>query len=257
MQIVSRPFFVEEKWPQVLIYMYMRGIILAGGTGTRLEPLTKVTNKHLLPVYDRPMIDWAIGHLEEIGIKDIGIVISEPHDEAVKRYLGSQYTYLHQGKATGIGRAALSARSFIGDSPFVVHLGDQVYTESLKEHYDAWIKNDSQIHIILRWYEHANRHTVVFVEEGRVVSLIEKPQQPNEGYVMVGMSFYKPDIFEVLEDLSPGYAGEYQLSDAISLALKRKFSVTYSILSGEWVDAGTPDNLLQAAVLMHRTFLIR
>lgn len=228
----------------------MKAIILAGGTGTRLDPLTKIINKHLLPVYDRPMIDWAILHLKEIGISNIGIVVSKPHDEQVKNYLGHTYTYIHQGEAEGIAQAVKSAKNFIGDSNFLVHLGDQVYTESLKLYYDAWVKNDSQVHIILRWYEHANHHTVVFIEGGKIKSLVEKPQQPNEGYVMVGMSFYKPRIFEILKNLKPGYKGEYQLSDALAVALEKGFTVTYSILEGEWVDAGTPDNLLLASELM-------
>lgn len=224
-----------------------KGIVLAGGTGSRLYPLTKISNKHLLPVYDRPMIDWAILHLREIGITDIGIVISKPHDEQVKNYLGKKFTYIHQGTAKGIGQAVLSVKNFIGNSNFIVHLGDQIYTESLLRHYKEWQNKQSDIHIILKRFKYAYKHTVVTLGENGITSIREKPKEKKEGYVMTGINFYTPKIFPVLEKLKKGKNGEYQLSDAIECARRQNFNISYSFLGGEWVDAGTPDNLLLAS----------
>ncbi|OHA51286.1 MAG: hypothetical protein A3A97_02415 [Candidatus Terrybacteria bacterium RIFCSPLOWO2_01_FULL_40_23] len=235
--------------------MTLKGLILAGGKGTRLHPCTDITNKHLLPVWDRPMIDWALMHLADLDITDparIGIVIGDHFGDTIRNYLGPKYQYIEQGPADGIGNAVRIAHSFIQDSPFVVHLGDQIYTESLLRHYQEWQKQDTDIHVMLRWYEHANRHTVVSIKDDRITGLVEKPKEPEEGFVMVGISFYKSKIFSVLQDLNPGHNSEYQLSDAITLALKRGLSISYSILEEEWVDAGTPENLLYASHMIKK-----
>ena len=228
----------------------MRGLILAGGTGSRLSPLTITTNKHMLPVYDRPMIDWGIFHLHEIGIQDIGIVISKPHDEQIKSYLGPKYTYIHQGDAQGIGQAVLAAKDFIGNEDFVVHLGDQIYTDSLRKYMEAFYKLNSDIYIILKQSPTANQHTMIFLDNDKIVDIKEKPATPEAGYVMTGMSFYKPTIFSTLLNLKPGHKGEYQLSDAIRDAWNGGRTVDYGILNGDWVDAGTPDNLMEASKIM-------
>ena len=228
----------------------MKGIILTGGNATRWGSVSKIINKHLLPVYDTPQVDFRINKLNEIGISDIGIILGGPHAEQVRSYLGEGYTYIWQGEAAGIAQAISLAKNFVGKDKFIVHLGDQYYESTLVKMRTFPIK-DEDIRILLKWDRYANRHGVVTIGAAgkEIKSIIEKPKYPEEGFVMVGVYGFSPKIFDIIDDLKPSPRGEYEISDAVWLAIKSGLKVSVDFLDGIWIDVGTPENLLKASMV--------
>lgn len=226
----------------------MKGLILAGGSGTRLQPMTKYVNKHLLPIYDVPQIDNCINKLKECGIKDIGVILGGEHAVQIAHYLGDDYDYIWQGKPTGLAKAVQRARPWVGESNFVVHLGDQYLEAPIKPYMERFNKSGNDIGLLLKYDKKANRHSVVTVVGDKITNIVEKPSEPEDGLVMVGVYFFKPTIFKVIEDLKPSARGEYELSDAVFKAYKEGRKVGFEVLEGFWMDTGTKDNILKASM---------
>jgi glucose-1-phosphate thymidylyltransferase len=227
----------------------MKGLILTGGNATRWKNVSKIINKHLLPVYDVPQVDNCIAKLKGIGIHDIGIVLGGSHAEQVKDYLGDEYTYIWQGEPKGIAQAVMVAKDFIGNDKVIVHLGDQYYESNLAKFKLDFDNPKEDVRILLKWDKHANRHSVVTVEGNKITKIVEKPESPEEGYVMVGVYGFSPKIFEILDKLKPSVRGEYELSDTVWLAIQKGLNIGFDILEGIWIDVGTPENLLRASMV--------
>lgn len=228
----------------------MKGVILAGGNATRWGKVGNLFNKHMIPVYDQPQVDLCLKKFREAGIEDIAIILGGKHPEQVRDYLGREdFTYIYQGEPKGIGHAVLLTKDFVGDDNVIIHLGDQYYEASIKDFVENLENTDTDISLLLKWDKHANRHSVVTVTNNKVVGIVEKPEEPEDGYVMVGVYGFSPKIFPILEQLKPSTRGEYELSDAVWLGIKSGLNYNYEILSGIWIDVGTPENLLKASIV--------
>jgi glucose-1-phosphate thymidylyltransferase len=232
----------------------MKGVILAGGTGIRLYPLTKVTNKHLLPVYDKPMIFYPIQTLVDAGIKEIMIVSGRGHAGHFLELLGSgadlgvKFTYEIQEEAGGIAQALYLARDFADNESVAVILGDNIFQDKACE----VVKNfNSGGHIFLKMVPNAQRFGVAEVDEDKrkVIGIEEKPKNPKSNYAVTGLYIYDKDVFSIIETLKPSGRGELEITDVNNYYIRRG-DMKYSILDGYWSDAGTFDSLLKAGNLV-------
>ncbi len=232
----------------------MKGVILAGGTGSRLYPLTKVTNKHLLPVYDKPMIYYPIQTLIDAGIKEIMIVSGRGHAGHFLELLGSgvdlgvRFTYEIQEEAGGIAQALYLARDFVDKSNVTVILGDNIFQDKA---YDIIQRFNSGAHIFLKMVSDAQRFGVAEVDEDRmkVIGIEEKPKNPKSNYAVTGLYIYDEYVFKIIETLKPSSRGELEITDVNNYYIQRG-DMGYSILKGYWSDAGTFDSLLKAGNLV-------
>lgn len=226
----------------------MRGVILAGGTGSRLFPLTKVTNKHLLPVGRYPMIFHPLYRLKQAGIDDILIVTGVEHMGAVIGLLGSgrtfgvRLTYRVQDEPDGIAQALYLARDFVRDERCVVILGDNIFEDSIESHVKAYLAQPSGARILLKEVPDPHRFGVAEVRDGRVVSIEEKPLKPKSNLCVTGVYMYDSDVFDIISTLKPSARGELEITD-VNNAYIRRGDLSYSILTGWWTDAGTFESL--------------
>ena len=231
----------------------MKGVILAGGTGSRLMPLTAATNKHLLPVYDKPMIFYPIEMLKSAGIKDILIITGTHHAGAIFATLGSgkdfgvRFTYRVQDEAGGIPQAIGLAEGFVGEEKFVSINGDNIIFESLKPFVDQFEKGDEEARIMLYegTLEEAKKSGVAVMEGDKVVRLEEKPAQPPSNLISIGIYMYTPSVFDIIRPLKPSQRGETEITHVNSEYIKRG-TLKASKLKGKWLDAGDFEDLLHA-----------
>ena len=228
----------------------MKGVILAGGTGSRLFPLTKITNKHLLPVYDKPMICYPLGTLIDAGIHDILIVSGRGHVGHFLELLGSgselgvRLSYEIQEGAGGIAQALGLAERFAGNDAMTVILGDNIFEDSVKEAVRSF---RSGARIFLKEVPDAKRFGVAEISGDHIISIEEKPGDPKTNLAVTGLYIYDPDVFRIVRGLKPSGRGELEITD-VNNAYIRKNAMTFSILPGFWSDAGTFDSLLRAGV---------
>lgn len=232
----------------------MKGIILAGGTGSRLFPLTKVTNKHLLPVARKPMIYHPISKLVEIGIEEILIVTGVDHMGDIVNLLGSgkefgcRFTYKVQDEAGGIAQALGLAENFAADDQIAVILGDNIFEDNLKPFADEFVKQKNGARVLLKEVSDPERFGVVEIKDGKVLSIEEKPKKPKSKFVVTGVYFYDNEVFGVVKSLKPSARGELEISDVNRHYMKNS-KLSYDILSGWWTDAGTFESLEKATLL--------
>jgi glucose-1-phosphate thymidylyltransferase len=232
----------------------MKGIILAGGTGSRLHPLTKVTNKHLLPVYDKPMIYYPLHTLINAGITEIMIVSGRGHAGHFLELLGSgtefgiTLTYEIQEKAGGIAQALGLAESWADDDTVAVILGDNIFQDDVKRDVTSFNEGAK---IFLKEVPDAHRFGVAELAGHQVISIEEKPKQPKSKYAVTGLYLYDSGVFSVIRTLIPSGRGELEITD-VNNAYLRNGTMQYSILTGYWSDAGTFDSLLRASVLVQK-----
>ena len=233
--------------------MALRGVILAGGTGSRLFPLTKVCNKHLLPVYNKPMIYYPIEMLKSAGIKDILIITGTYHAGEIFAHLGSgkdfgvKFTYRVQDEAGGIPSAISLAEDFAGDDKFVSINGDNIVFESLKPFAEEFLRNREEMQILLYRgaMEEAKKSGVAVVEGNKVVKVIEKPSEPPSNNIIAGIYFLSPNVFDVIRKLRPSKRGETEITDVQRHYLEKN-SLRAEFLKGKWLDAGDFEDLLHA-----------
>lgn len=223
----------------------MKGVILAGGTGSRLFPLTKVTNKHLLPVGDKPMIYHPIEKLTEVGIEEILIVTGTDHMGDVVNLLGSgkdfgcRFTYKVQDEAGGIAQALGLAENFAGDEPVVVILGDNIFEKSLQKAVKNYDGTGAQI--LIQEVPDPKRYGVADLDNGKVISIEEKPANPKTNYAVTGIYFFDAKVYECIKTLKPSGRGELEITDVNNFYI-HKGEMKSSILEGWWTDAGTPES---------------
>ncbi|OYD09563.1 sugar phosphate nucleotidyltransferase [Paludifilum halophilum] len=229
----------------------MKGVILAGGTGSRLYPLTKVTNKHLLPVGRYPMIYHPISKMVECGIRDILIVTGVEHMGDVVRLLGSgnefhaRFSYQVQDQPGGIAQALQMASSFAGKEPILVILGDNVFEDSLIPFVRSFEKQKKGAKLLLKEVDHPERFGVAEIEGDRIIGIEEKPKEPKSSYCVTGIYLYDSQVFSFIRQLSPSARGELEITDVNNLYIQNSI-LTYDRLQGWWSDAGTPSSLLRA-----------
>jgi glucose-1-phosphate thymidylyltransferase len=234
----------------------MKGVILAGGLGTRLSPLTKVTNKHLLPVYDRPMIYYPIKCLVNAGITDIQIVTGGNFAGHFLQLLGNgndfglkdvNYTY-QQGEG-GIADALKLTEHFVDGDQVVVVLGDNIIEGNIKKAVDEFRAQRSGAKILLKEVHDPQRFGVAEVENGKVKSIVEKPKQPKSNLAVIGIYMYDARVFDIARTLKPSARGELEITD-VNNAYLAEGQLTAEVLDGWWTDAGTFESLLRASNLI-------
>lgn len=245
----------------------MRGVILAGGSGSRLSPLTDPTNKHLLPVARKPMIYHPIERLVASGIEDILVVTGPGHMGDIVRCLGSggafgcHFTYRVQDAAGGIAQALGLAQDFCRDDLMCVILGDNMFTGSLVDHVKAFDLQGAGAKVLLKENTELHRFGVAAVDGfGNVVNIVEKPTkeeileiranfQEAKFYVITGIYFYDPSVFDIISKLTPSARGELEISD-VNRAYLSSGDLTHAVLYGGWTDAGTHESLYAANLMM-------
>jgi glucose-1-phosphate thymidylyltransferase len=234
----------------------MKGVILAGGLGTRLHPLTKVTNKHLLPVYDRPMIYYPLESLVKSGITEILIVTGGNKAGDFLQLLGNgaevglkHLNYTYQKGEGGIAEALSLAEHWVGQDSICVILGDNLFERSIEPHVRAFEQQKSGARILLKEVDDPERFGVAVLTGDKVVSIEEKPKKPKSNLAVVGVYFYDAHVFEIIKTLEPSGRGELEITD-VNNAYIREGTLRASRLEGWWTDAGTHPSLLRASNLV-------
>jgi len=235
----------------------MKGVVLAGGHGTRLRPLTYITNKHLLPVYDRPLIEYGLETLCLSKVQNICVILGGAKPEDVPRYLGNGYKYgvtLHyswQGEPKGIAHAVLCSKDFVGDSCFVVYLADNIFPDGIADFVEGFEESGCDAKVLLTEVAHPELYGVAEIKDGRLISLEEKPKKPKSSFIITGVYCFRPSVFEIIEQLKPSWRGELEITEAIhKMVVSPQHRVGYDVLEGKWFDCGTFDNMLDAALYM-------
>lgn len=229
----------------------MKGVVLAGGTGSRLFPLTKVTNKHLLPVGRFPMILHPVAKMVKCGIRDILVVSGSDHIGDVVRLMGSgaeygaRFTYKVQDRPGGIAEALLLASEFGKGELLLVILGDNIFENDLAPYVQAFQEQGSGAKILLKRVKNPERFGVAEVEGERIVGIVEKPAQPKSDLAVTGIYLYDQQVFSYIEELKPSARGELEITDVNNRYI-RDSVLTFDILDGWWSDAGTHPSLLRA-----------
>jgi len=233
----------------------MKGVILAGGTGSRLYPLTKVTNKHLLPVARKPMIYHPIEKLREAGIDEILIVTGVDHMGDVVTLLGSgkefgcRFTYKVQDEAGGIAQALGLAEHFAGGEKMIAILGDNIFEDKLSKYAGKFAEQTKGAKIILKEVKDPNRFGVAEIKGDRIIGIEEKPKRPKSSYAVTGIYMYDATVFEVIRKLKPSARGELEITDVNNEYIKNG-ELTFDVFDGWWTDAGTFETLELATLLV-------
>jgi glucose-1-phosphate thymidylyltransferase len=237
----------------------MKGIVLAGGTGSRLLPLTKITNKHLLPIFDKPMIYYPIETLVEAGIQDLMIVTGGRNAGDFLRLLGNgkefglkHINYGYQEGEGGIAEALALAEHFAERSKICVILGDNIIEKSIKHAVEDFKKQERGAKVLLKQVSDAERFGVAEVDGKRIISIEEKPKKPKSNYAVTGIYMYDATVFDKTRTLKPSARGELEITD-VNNAYIREGTMTFDHLDGWWTDAGTFDSLIRAANLVRDT----
>ncbi|AIQ20833.1 MULTISPECIES: sugar phosphate nucleotidyltransferase [unclassified Paenibacillus] len=229
----------------------MKGIILAGGTGSRLYPLTKVTNKHLLPVGKYPMIFHSVYKLKQADVKDILIVTGKEHMGDVVNLLGSgremgvTFTYKVQDEAGGIAQALDLAEQFVGQDQMIVILGDNVFEDDIAPFVDNFREQKAGAKILIQEVIDPSRFGVPELEGDRIVSIEEKPATPKSNYAVTGIYMFDSEVFKIIKTISPSARGELEITDVNNAYINRG-ELTFDVLQGWWTDAGTHVSLAKA-----------
>src|ERR1700756_184028 len=238
---------------------YMKGVVLAGGTGSRLNPLTRVTNKHLLPVYDKPMVTYPIQTLVNAGIHEILLVTGGKNAGEFLRLLGNgrdfglkHLNYTYQEGEGGIAEALGLAEYFASGEPICVVLGDNIIENDICQAVENFKKQKEGAKILLKEVEDADRFGVAEIRGDRVIGIEEKPKKPKSNYAVVGIYLYDSTVFQKIRRLKPSGRGELEITDVNNFYIDEG-KLTYEILDGWWTDAGTFESLLRANNLVAET----
>ncbi len=236
----------------------IKGVILCGGLGKRLEPLTRITNKHLLPVYNKPMVYYPIQTLVDAGIKDIMIVTGGNNAGDFLRLIGNgqefglrHINYTYQRGEGGIAEALSLTEHFVDRSKVVVILGDNLIGGSIKRYVDKFRLQDQGARVLVKKVSDPERFGVAEIKDGKIISIEEKPKTPKSNFVITGIYMYDETVFDIVRTLKPSGRGEMEITDVNNAYLKTG-KLYYDILSGWWTDCGLPETLYRAATLARK-----
>jgi len=237
----------------------MKGVVLAGGTGSRLNPLTRVTNKHLLPIYDKPMVYYPIQTLVNAGIEEILLVTGGKNAGDFLRLLGNgrdfglkHINYTYQEGEGGIAQALGLAEYFAGNDPICVILGDNIIEGNICQAVENFKKQDGGAKILLKEVTDAQRFGVAELRGNHVVGIEEKPKNPKSNFAVIGIYLYDSSVFQKIRRLKPSGRGELEITD-VNNFYGQENKLTYEVLDGWWTDAGTFESLLRANQLVAET----
>lgn len=231
----------------------MKGVILAGGTGSRLRPITHTGPKQLVPIANKPVLEYALDDLVEAGVDEIGIILGDKGRNEIQEYFGDgsefgvDITYIVQGEPLGLAHAVGCARDFVGDDSFVVYLGDDMMREGIEDLVADFDPKSYAAGIGLQEVDEPSRYGVVGRDEtGDVTELVEKPENPPSNLALIGIYVFTPEIFEQIEELEPSWRGELEITEAIQGLLDEGRRVQSHVVHGWWKDTGKPGDVLHA-----------
>lgn len=236
----------------------MKGVVLAGGSGTRFLPVTAAVNKHLLDIYDRPMLFYPLSSLSRAGIKEIAVVTAgDPHlyQKAVSSssiFDEVEITFIPQSHPGGIAHALFQTKEFVGDAPVVTMLGDNIFQANLDSYINNFRLQEQGARVLIKQIRNpvlGSQYAVASFEEGHLCSIVEKPDNPATDLVVTGCYMYDNQVFDVIESLGPSARGEYEITDVNEWYLARGL-LHHDVVDGWWIDAGTPASKLKAALLI-------
>ncbi len=235
----------------------MKGVILHGGHGTRLRPLTHTGPKQLIPVANKPISQYVLEDLKNVGVKDVAFIIGGVMPEKVRDYYGDgskfgvKIRYVEQDRPGGIAHAVGLTESFVGNSPFIVYLGDNLLKGGIQGIAKEFEKKKFDAMVLLSKVEHPQQFGVAeFNKHGKLVRLVEKPKEPPSNFALTGIYFFTPLIFKMIKKLKPSWRGELEITEAIQMLLEEGYSVGYRIVEGWWKDTGTVEDILEANILV-------
>lgn len=230
----------------------MKAVILCAGLGTRLRPLTFSTAKHLIPVANKPVLFFGIESLVEVGVRQIGIVVSRESRGPIQNAVddgsrwGVEVTYIEQVHPRGLAHACACAEEFVGGEPFIMYLGDNLLPDGLREPVALFQRSGANSVVLLKPVDDPSRFGIAEVEGDRIVRLVEKPKQPRSNLAIVGGYLFDHNIFDSIRRIQPSWRGEYEITDAIQDLIDRGFTVLPYIVPGWWKDTGKPEDILDA-----------
>jgi glucose-1-phosphate thymidylyltransferase len=234
----------------------MKGVVLAGGLGTRLRPLTSITNKHLLPIYNKPMVYYPIEMLVEAGIRDIMVVTGGTSAGDFLRLLGngeqfglSRINYAYQKGEGGIAEALGLAREFVAGDRMIVVLGDNILQKGIKAGVEAFSKQERGSRVFLKEVDHPWEYGIAVADGTKITRIIEKPKDPPSNMAVIGVYMYPPDVFEIIETLEPSARNELEITDVNNAYITRG-EMEYDVVDGWWLDAGEDHEALLRANLV-------
>src|SRR3972149_2810764 len=216
----------------------MKALITSGGKGTRLRPITHTSNKHLIPIANKPMIHFAIEAVLEAGIKEVGIVYNPDTGDEIKKALGDggqwgmRFTYILQEAPLGLAHVVKVSQDFLGNDPFVFYLGDNVVVGGIKRFIDDFKREGSNCHLVLSKVHDPERFGVPEIRDGRIVCVEEKPSNPKSQFAVTGIYIYDSTIFEAVNNIKPSARGELEISDANDYLINHGYKVCYSEITG-------------------------
>jgi len=230
----------------------MKGIILHGGHGTRLRPLTHTGPKQLLPIANKPMSQYCIESIREAGITDIAIIIGGLGSNKVKEYYGNgenfgvNLTYIEQDHPRGIAHAIRLCKEFVNNEKFLVFLGDNIIQKPIADFVENFTKSDHDATVLLCEVDNPSRFGIADVENEKIVKITEKPKKPTSNLAVTGIYLLTPLIFEVIDNLKPSWRNELEITDALDNLLKQNNNIGYETITDYWKDTGTPEDILNA-----------
>ena len=234
----------------------MKGIILHGGHGTRLRPLTHTGPKQLLPIANKPMSEYCLDAIRDCGISDIVIIIGGTGSNKVKEYYGDgskfnvRITYIEQESPKGIAHAINLCKEFIGDEKFLVFLGDNIIQKSIKNTARKFESSDNDALVLLCEVENPERFGIADVKDNKIVKIMEKPKEPPTNFAVTGIYFLTPKIFDVFARLKPSWRNELEITDALQILLEEKNKIEFEMITDYWKDTGTPQDIIHANMVI-------
>jgi len=230
----------------------MRGILLHGGHGTRLRPLTHTGPKQLLPIANKPMSEYCIESMKSAGVTEIAIIIGGIGSQKVKEYYGDgnqfgiKINYILQDFPRGIAHAISLCEDFIGNEKFLVFLGDNIIQKSINEFGSEFEKSNDAATILLCEVDNPSRFGIADIQNGQIKKIIEKPKNPPTNLAVTGIYFLTPIIFDIIKRLKPSWRNELEITDALDMLLNEKHSISYKMITDYWKDTGTPEDIINA-----------
>jgi glucose-1-phosphate thymidylyltransferase len=229
----------------------VKGLVLSGGAGTRLRPITHTSAKQLVPVANKPVLFYGLEAMRAAGIDDVGIVVGETRAEIEAAVgdgsrFGLHVTYLPQEAPLGLAHAVLIAEEFLGDSPFVMYLGDNLLKEGIARFVRDFERSEPDALILLQRVKDPSAYGIAELQDGRVVQLVEKPEQPRSDLALVGVYLFTPAVFESVKAITPSSRGELEITDAIQHMIDRGLRVEPHTVTGWWKDTGKLEDMLEA-----------
>lgn len=230
----------------------MKGIILHGGHGTRLRPLTHTGPKQLLPIANKPMSQYCVESLVNAGIIEIAFIVGGIGSDKVKDYygngekFGAKFKYIEQDSPKGIAHAVSLCKDFVNNEKFVVFLGDNIIQREIGEYVSKFEKSNAEASLLLCEVSNPSQFGIAEIKNNKIIKITEKPKNPPTNLAVTGIYFLTPYIFEVIKKLKPSWRNEFEIADALQILVEEKKEITYGMITDFWKDTGTPNDIIEA-----------